>query len=211
MKTTKNRWNLWRAVLVGLCLFCATARATKCPPCPPCYSATGSYPDCGCSWNCGDGSCCNGTCATECYKLEVVPAGGWGCTDCGEIGSLCVGEGVLISSHWVWTTVGPGEYGWTNNPTKLDPIRSEIPCVEDWDTGQVLKCGAESVACYYVCKAGWVPCLACLVLEGFDCAEGGLMCSLVEDCVISDDPDDIHWEDVEVADLSGDLGCGCSR
>ncbi len=211
----------------GSCIVCGNPSLSCCEN-TSCYNPDNQY-CCGdgegtvcnndetcCEGDCCDNgaeTCCDGSCVTSCYKLDLVPIDGWGCSDCGEIvSSSCIGEGVLIPAHYVWATAGPGESGWTKNPTKLDPIRSEIPCVYNWDVEEIVKCGAESVLCGGVCLGGWVPCVACLIVVGFDCIEeGGLLCNFVEDCETSDNPDDIYWVNVEVADLSGDLGCSCSR
>ncbi len=59
MKTKTIQWNM---ILLGIVLFSAMTWSCVCPPCPPCYRKTGSYPNCGCAWNCGSGICCNSSC-----------------------------------------------------------------------------------------------------------------------------------------------------
>ena len=82
----KTQRSIIGAFLIGIGLCCVTIWACPCPPCPPCYSVTGSYPNCGCNWNCSGGqtccnnSCCNGSCCDDitCYNPSTSHCCGYG-------------------------------------------------------------------------------------------------------------------------------------
>ena len=62
MKTQKT---MLQTILIVIGLCCATIWSCPCPPCPACYTVTGSYPNCGCSYDCKTylcESCVGGNC-----------------------------------------------------------------------------------------------------------------------------------------------------
>ena len=148
----------------------------------------------------------------NCYVFEVIPLDGYGCSDCGEPDGLCEGMSVVIEPHVVWRDALPDEPGYRHNPEKEMPLRSEMECDEDWDGSKLTACSAGAGVCIVSCGSGqWVVCVLCLIAEGATCGDEGFdVCSFVDDCQPSDDPDDFYLEDITVVDFSQDLGASCT-
>jgi hypothetical protein len=102
-------------------------------------------------------------------------------------------------TRWIVATTE----GYCKDPKKQVTVGHIYECTEDWNATQIIKCAAESVLCGHLCtSAPWWACVACLVLEGIDCALDGV-CTFVEDCVRGDEIIPIERD---VVDYEGDWG-----
>lgn len=156
-----------------------------------------------CKCECDSGSC---------WEVDTVSPSSEVCEDCSSFTSGCVGLVEIIPfSYQIWVEVAPGGYGYCKNPTKIETVGTLNECTEDWDVTQIVACAAESVLCGSLCSTTpWYVCVACLVLEGIDCALDGL-CVFVEDCIPGDA---VTYVDKNVVDFGGEFGdfrkCGSS-
>ncbi|MHB9069208.1 MAG: hypothetical protein ACYC54_02450 [Sedimentisphaerales bacterium] len=155
---------------------------------------------------CDNGKCCtSGSCVSACSKLNLVLAYIEVCPACSGFFSGCEGIIQVRDSYYEWKSVEAGESGWCNNPTKTETVGFLFECTEDWNVIHILACAGASTTCYWACSGGPILCVACLLVAGDTCLDGGV-CALVDSCVPGDTLSPVEKS---VVDPAGDWGSGC--
>ncbi len=206
--------------------------------CPTCESCVDCY--CQCTADCGcEGKTCSGCCNCEncgcanvddnceswehcddcecvcdnCYTTVFIPPSGETCPECSSFWYGCEGYVEIIPLGYdKWVPAGPGDPGWCNNPIKAAIVGHVIDCTEVWDVEAFDICGIIILlVCSVPCVTlGTLPCVLCILGTGAACTFPDGMCTFVEDCEPSDDPEDaVPIWNFYVVDWDGDKGDDC--